>query len=254
MARLFIALEVRANWPEELPHGRLIHEDERHMTLAFLGEKDLKKTVDELKELDISELTIGPTGIFDKCLRLHNTLCWHVDILTQKEPLYNLQQVLTRHFVPDETRDFLPHVTVARKPFDTQQWQSAFTAQPMYGFRIHLYESMGNLTYLPRYTKELLAPFEEKEHTADIAYIVRGHTVTDLYRNAAIALSCTYAPFVQFIERDTHSTLNDVIRSLNKMIALADSAHGAPIKAVSYHGDILEREDNVLEWEMIVDV
>ncbi len=258
MARLFIALEVQAPWPMEFPQGRLLREKERHATLAFLGESDPKKVIEDLNAIDLSPLTIGPAGIFDKCLflpkRYSRTVSWHVHFLTEKEPLYNVQKALISHFVPNETRDFLPHVTVARKPFNEKAWQEAFTPLPLYGSHIHLYESVGNLTYVPLYTKSLIPPFEEKEHTADIAFTVRARNMHELYLHAAIALSFTFTPFVGYIDIESkEETLEEVVSRLNTMIAHADSNEGCPVKAVSYHGE-LKQDKNLLEWEMIVDV
>lgn len=259
MARLFFALEVICPWPEILPKGRYLNEKERHQTLAFLGEKDPDSILEELKACDLSPLIIGPAGFFDTCLFLPKkhprTACWHAVWLTLKEPLFAIQKVLTNHFVPDETRDFLPHVTLARQPFDKSSWEKAFTPLPVYGSAIHLYESLGNLTYVPLYTIPLVAPFEEQEHTADMAFCIRAKNINELFYNAAIALSFTFPPFLDFFAKDAeYKNLDEVIGGLNMMIAHADSLIGCPVKAVSFHGEAKVGKDNLLEWEMIVDV
>ena len=35
--RLFFGFEVKAPWPQGLPKGRILKEDQRHITIAFLG-------------------------------------------------------------------------------------------------------------------------------------------------------------------------------------------------------------------------
>lgn len=228
------------------------------MTLAFLGEREPVEVIDALTSCLPPLPKIGPVGYFDDCLFLPThtirTCSWHVHLMTQNDSLSLTQKALQSHFVPEETRPFLPHVTIARMPFNKAAWQKAFTKLPLAGSAIHLYESVGNLRYKPIHSLPLILPFEEFEHTADMAYKVRALSLNDLYKTAAIALSFRYPAFLQFINPTaTCSALDDVIRELNMMIAKADSEVGCPIKAVSYHGQIAT-EGDILEWEMIVDV
>ncbi len=257
MTRLFFALETACPWPENMPEGRLIKEEMRHMTLAFLGEKDPKETIEQAKAIDCSSLHIGPTGIFDGTLflpeRSPRTVSWHAELLTQIEPALALQKALTSYFLPQEKRPFLPHVTIARAPFKMASWQKAFYPLPMYVKALHLYESKPELMYEPIYTVPLLAPFEETEHTADIAFTLRAVNFKELYYTAFIALSFTYPPFIPFFDKEAPcTTLDDIVSSLNRLIAHTDSTLGCPMKAVSYHGKV--EGDKFLEWEMIVDV
>lgn len=259
MARLFFAIEITCPWPEILPKGRLLKATARHQTLAFLGEHDPKSIIEEMDACNLSQLDIGPTGIFDRSLflpeRSPRVVSWHVEWLTQKEPLYELQKELMHHFVPHDTREFLPHVTIARQPFDKKSWENIFYPLPLYGSAICLYESVGDLSYLPLHVIPLVAPFEEKEHTADLAFCIRGKNMQELFFNAVVALSFSFPPFLGFLSRESlYTTLDEVIRGLNLIIAHADSAIGCPVKAVSFHGKAECREDNLLEWEMIVDV
>jgi len=238
MTRLFVALELDAPWPEKLPAGRII--EAKHMTLDFLGEADPEEA---LQNMHRYQLKIGPVGYFDKCLALPKrhwrALSWHMVLFTQKE-------IAT---------DILAHATIARKPFDLAAWQKAFIPLPFVATAVHLYESLGNSRYKSLHTHDLVHPFEEMEHTADIAFKIRAEHIHELYFTAAIALSFHYTPFLQYIEKDgLYTTLDEVVSKLNTMIALADSAQGCPLKAVSYHGEVRTREDGVLEWEMIVDV
>ena len=40
---------------------------------------------------------------------------------------------------------------------------------------------------------------------------------------------------------------------LNNLVMAVDQDIGSPIKAVSFHGEI-EKKENYLQWEMIIDV
>ena len=263
MTRLFFALAIDCPWPKPLPEARLLQEGERHVTLAFLGEKDPEEVLDRLKACDTQQLKVAPAGSFNRCIFLppKNPRCisWHVHWLSALDAFNSLQQTLQSHFLPKETRPFLAHTTIGRRPFSISAWKKAFYPLPVCAKALCLYKSLGNLRYEPIYTQPLLLPFEEQEHTADIAFLIRGETLKDLYSNAAIALSFTFTPFVSFIDEEVDpKSLDDVIASLNAMIAHADARLGCPIKAVSYYGQITTRSDTLQntfkEWEMVVDV
>lgn len=119
---------------------------------------------------------------------------------------------------------------------------------------IHLYESTGNLTYRSIWEISLKPAFTEIEHTADIAFQVRGRTPYELYVNGAIAMSFKFHPFLSFIETSQIENLNQVVKRLNAMIASCDLEIGCPFKAVSYHSKLTEDADGLTTWEMIVDV
>ena len=55
-----------------------------------------------------------------------------------------------------------------------QEWLDHFTPLPFFVKAIHLYQSLGNLQYQSLWESPLLSPFEELEHTADIAFLIRG--------------------------------------------------------------------------------
>jgi SHS2 domain-containing protein len=99
-------------------------------------------------------------------------------------------------------------------------------------------------------------PFEEKEHTADIAFIIRGENFNELYHNAQIAL-CFYHnkifPYLQLNQKEK-TNIDEVIISLNEIITIIDREIGSPFKAVSFHSNITTSKQNLLQWEMIVDV
>jgi len=206
------------------------------MTLAFLGEQEPESVIQDINKY---QLKIAPVGYFDRCQFISSVVCWHMHLLSQKEI----------------AKDLLAHVTIARRPFDKKAWLESFEPRPFVASGVHLYESLGHSHYKSLKKITFTLPFEEFEHTADIAFIVRAQNMQELYFTAAIALSFHFLPFLQFIEKEVcFTTLDEIISSLNTMIALADSAFGCPLKAVSYHGEIVIRKDSLLEWEMIVDV
>ena len=153
-----------------------------------------------------------------------------------------------------DKRAFLPHVTVARSPFDREEWRETFEEFPIALRAIHLYESRGHLTYVPLWTYPLLLPFEELEHTADIAFLIRGESLSALFAHAQIALSFKFPEFLRYFSRVCSQIFRRADHwSSTKGISLADQEIGCPFKAVSFHGEILQKE-GLLLWEMIVDV
>lgn len=262
--RLFFAFEVTAPWPPLPNNGRLLPEPSRHLTLAFLGETDWEKMTHSLAHLPAPPFKVGFVGHFDKCLFLPSThphvVAWRVDWLEESHLIEHYQHRLSawikEQSLPIDAKDsFLPHVTVARQPTDTHIWMNSFSNLPLAVKHIHLYESLGNLQYIPRWTYQLHDPFEEIEHTADIAYIVRGETLTQIYQHARVALAFKFPSFLEYSNFDGQPNhLDDVIIALNEAIAKADAAVGCPFKAVSFHGEIIEEPDHTLKWEMIIDV
>lgn len=230
--RLFYGLEVKAPWPEKLPEGRLIEEHSRHLTTEFLGDVE-----EEPKDRPEVPYRMGPVGIFNEVLILRNVVAWHVDWLEDQ------------FFVG---RELLHHVTMARKPFRPAEWKETFSPLPVIGTALHLYESVGNLTYKPRWSYPLIVPFDEFEHTADIAFRIRGYSLEQLHLHAEIALAFVHPPLLAYRKKRSATTLDEVIIQLNELITRCDSAIGTPFKAVSFHGSVQEYE--TLEWEMIVDV
>jgi 2'-5' RNA ligase len=257
--RLFFALPVEAPWPE-LPKGRLIAPHMRHFTLAFLGNIPYELLEERLPELPLPAFKVGFSGYFDQCLFLPekhpNVVAWH-GVMDQQaaSEAYAIALNswlkgigLTIHLgLP-----WLPHVTLARTPFDSNEWKISFSTTPFFVRGLYLYESFPGLQYKPIWRYEFLAPFEEIEHTADRAYIIRGESVAALYRNACSALAFQHSSLMHFMETPPGS-MQDLVSALNRVLALNDASEGCPFKAVSYHGDIQERA-SYYEWEMIVDV
>lgn len=130
----------------------------------------------------------------------------------------------------------------------------AFHSLPYITRHLHLYESVGNLNYKPIWSHEILSPFEEFEHVADIAFRIHGKDVKQLYYHAQVALAFECPELVHYLdgESDVHS-IEEVIMKLNEIITQGDREIGTPFKAVSFHGGIKEEEE-IFSWEMIVDV
>lgn len=258
--RLFFGMEVDAPWPTVYPEGRIIEIQNRHLTLAFLGsvkEERFQELLDTSSQLPISNLTLGSIGQFDQPLFFSHVVAWHVKLI-HEEPLIDLQKKLLsflkeKEFQVSENHRFKPHITIARTPYKKEKWEESFRALPLQVTHLHLYESMGKSCYEKRKTWQVTPLFEEISHTADIGYIIRGASLLDLYYSAATALAFIFPPFLQFFEGGEIEDFNALVSKLNQTLAYADIEIGCPFKAVSYHGDLLQKE-NYYEWEMIVDV
>ena len=264
--RLFFAVQVAAPWPEKLPVGRLLAEEQRHCTLAFLGQVSFSKLMDTLQaSFPIPPFHIGFAGRFDTCLflpeRHPHVASWHIHWDEEVSPLVAYQKTLTSwlqsHGFPPHHSDraFLPHVTLCRSPFDPHHWKKAFTPLPAITKDIHLFESLGHSQYQSLWHYPLIPPFEEIEHVADIAFRVRAHTLQGLHQHARTALAFRFPPLLAyFTEEGLRDDLDDIIIDLNELIGKADKDQGCPFKAVSFHGSVIKDANDILTWEMIVDV
>lgn len=263
LKRLFFGVEVHAPWPQEFPGGRLLNEAHRHMTIAFLGNVNDENVIKILPELPSFPLQIGLAGQFNECLFLppnkSRVVAWHIDWFEDSKPLLNFQKSLVAflqsHHIPvDDRKDFLPHVTICRAPFVAKQWKQDFSPLPCFIKNLHLYESMGNLNYESRWNIPVKAPFEEIDHTADIAFIIRGNDLNELSRHAQLALAFRFPPLLSYFSKmPVVKSLEDIIIGLNEIVTMADGDIGCPLKAISFHGEIQNEEHSII-WEMIVDV
>jgi len=263
LKRLFFGFEVAAPWPEQWPVGRLLKDGQRHMTIAFLGQADSSILLNALSQFPSPSFKVGLTGRFDECLflpeRHPRVVAWHIDWLGDEALISAYQKkfngwLSSIGFHIREHEAFLPHVTLCRSPFISKDWKKAFTKLPMYINGLHLYESKGSLTYEPLWSYPLLPPFEEIEHTADIAFLVRAENIQQLYNNATIALAFRFPRLLNYDIRTEHITdIDDIVIALNSLVTQADAEAGCPYKAVSFHGDLIQNAE-YLSWEMIVDV
>jgi len=261
--RLFLGLEVNAPWPSEFPYGRLIDSAHRHVTLAFLGNIDFQKMEKALQSFPIPSFALGFAGYFDQCLflppRHPRVAAWHVTWSDRESELVRYQKTLIEwlkenDFAVDTRHRFLPHVTLCRSPFKERSWQRAFAPLPLIAHTIHLFESVGNLKYVSLWHHSLLSPFDEKEHTADLAFTVKAESYKQLFMHAATALCFHFPPLLSYIPSEINVVnLEEVIISLNQMVGSADGAIGCPFKAVSFHNK-MSVENGIIQWEMIIDV
>lgn len=263
--RLFFGVEVHAPWPTSLPHGRLLDEAHRHLTLAFLGETSYPDLIKLLKSFPRPTFQVGAVGQFDACLLLPprhpHVVAWHARWLDAHPGLIPFQQAMVEwlvqhHYTVDtHHKEWMPHVTLCHQPFDVDAWKDSFASLPFYTGSIHLYESKGNLTYVPLWSLAIQLPFIEIEHTADMAFNIYGEGIQQLYHHAFTALAFKYPAFLDFFNPAAQpNTLDDLIIVLNELIGQTDQAVGCPLKAVSFHGEIAPFNDALLQWEMIVDV
>jgi len=260
MKRLFLGLQAEAPWPAEFPPGRILGEACRHMTLVFLGNVEAEPLIRALPEFPKPHFLLGLLGYTDKLLFLPpqhpHVVAYRINLMEHLSTLVKFQETLSvwlksLGYSLSDDRPFLPHVTIARNPVSQAQWELPHL--PVVFNKIHLYESTGNLNYTSLWNHSFLPPFEEKEHTADVAFCVRGTTVQELCVNAQGALAFLFPPIHAFFPKDAVNSLEEIVMQLNVGIAKADEEQGCSFKAVSFHGAIQHTND-LLEWEMIVDV
>jgi 2'-5' RNA ligase len=260
--RLFFGAQVEASWPKDYPPARIIPEKTRHITLAFLGQGSFSKLQDALDSVPVPSFRIGPSGIADSLIFLPPeksrvaalSVNWCYSQAQLEIYQRSLLEWLESKNYSTETRPFFPHISIARAPFDKDAWIEHFHPLPFYIKAICLYQSLGNLQYQSLWEIPLLLAFEEFEHTADIAFYIRGTTMQELHANAQIALAFKFPLIIQFFATTFQNSLDEIIISLNDVIAKADTELGCPFKAVSFHGKIKTDVQNGLLWEMIVDV
>jgi hypothetical protein len=173
--------------------------------------------------------------------------------LEQEELFFQYQKKLVAWLIqmqlPPKESSFLAHVTVARNPHSLHEWKKSFQTLPCFTGAIQLLESLGSSRYTAHWQIPILAPFETIEHTADLAFLIRGDSWFQFELHAWLALSFHEPSWIEEWSPMEANSLEEVIRNLNRRIALLDAKKGSPFKAVSYHGVV-----NHGKWEMIVDV
>jgi RNA 2',3'-cyclic 3'-phosphodiesterase len=263
LERLFFGAEIEAPWPKNLPKGRMIEEGSRHLTLVFLGGMPIAPLQEALSSFPLPHFRVSPVGCCDRVLFLPenapHVVASHIQWLYQGDLLLSFQKELSswlqRLHYPSSTRPFLSHVTLGRSPFSMEEWREVQLNIPCFLKAIHLYKSRGHSLYESLWNYPLLPPFEEREHTADIAFLIRGESLQQLYINACTALAFKSPPLLSHMRTSSSPTsLDEIIIDLNAAIAQVDQEVGSPLKAVSFHGEITQESHEILNWEMIVDV
>jgi 2'-5' RNA ligase len=259
--RLFFATEITGAWPQDFPAGRILDEENRHLTLAFLGTTSLSKLLEKIKMIPLPLFDLGPAGY-----------CSHwIFLPSEKEARVVATEILPSDFLQDyqktlacwlknegylskDARPFFPHITVARGSFEVEAWKKFPCRVPFYVRSIALLESLGNSHYKSAWRHSFIPPFAEIEHTADIAFLIRGKDFLELFLHAQLALAFKFPPMLAYFSKEQDfPSLDTVIAALNGLVARADLDIGVPFKAVSYH-DEMAYHSNHLEWKMIVDV
>jgi RNA 2',3'-cyclic 3'-phosphodiesterase len=261
--RLFLGFSIEAPWPEISLKGRILDPKDRHVTLCFLGEQNESSALSFFDALPTLPFPLMPCGYADDILFLPsidktNVAAYHLS-LDETEALKSYQlKVLElldeKKILPNHRRDsFLPHTTIARKPQQYHVWKKNFIPFPVLLTELHLFESLGNSTYQSLKSREILPPFEEIHHTADLAFKIRGKSFSDLFIHAQIALFFAYPELTPFFRKyENIEDINSVIYHLNQLVVQVDSEIGAPIKAISFHGEV--KQEELLTWDLIVDV
>lgn len=259
--RLFFGFGVEAPWPKSYPRGRIIPDSMRHMTLAFMADASPEKLM-QLK-FPLPDLKRGLAGYFDEPIFLPpkhpRVVSWHPK-MSHLRQVAAYQQKLTEWlqlmgYEPDHPdRPWLGHVTVARGPFDIDQWRRQFQCLPFLSTHLNLYESVGNLRYEVLASHTLPPPFEEIPHTADIAFRIYGNSLEEIFERALLALAFRVPDLLMYrAPADPLESVEDIVRHLNRSITLMDVKQGCPLKSVSFSGEVKLLEEELI-WEMIVDV
>ena len=235
-------MEVFAPWHDPNSNARFIKPSMRHLTLAFYGDQ-------KPESIPKPPFHLGKVAKASQFLFLPENkprvIAYNVEFFHHDNELFSYAKELGN-------ASFLPHITIAREPFDKDTFKPP--SMPLMLGSIHLYESLGNLSYKPLETYPLILPFEEIPHTADIAFLVRGKNLTELCTHAQIAMSFAYPELLTYCRAKEIESFHDIVVYLNEIVAKADIDVGSPIKAVSFAGDAKKIDQEIYEWEMIIDI
>lgn len=257
LKRLFFALEMKAPWPETIPPGRTIFEENRHLTLAFLGDASFYSLEKQLHSFPKPPFKVGPAGAFTKLLflpkRTPRVAAWEIEWWEKESRLLEYRRAVNAWLGLQMQDEFLSHVSIARNPTHFEEWEQSFTPLPCFAKDMCLFESLGSSQYKSLWKISLLPPFEEIDHMADIAFLIRGESLEELYVHGWLALSFFEPVLSEYFVSAQPSSQLHMIELFNAQIARIDADRGCPLKAVSQHGTI-QNNEGLLEWEMIADV
>lgn len=258
--RLFFALKSEAPWPKSWPEGRVVEEQFRHDTLAFLKSSSLEEIEKILPSFPTPPFQIAPSGRFVSCKLLPEkdprVVAYKVDWFETEVSEFRekLALWLKEAGISIDPRPWLSHVTVCRTPFEQDPWVETFHSLPFFSSSVHLYESLGHSKYKSLWSHSFHVPFEEIEHTADLAFRIYGKDLRQLYVNAFTALSFEAQELTPYFIDQEVISVEEIVMLLNDAVHELDRQIGCPFKAVSFHGGVSELGPNLLKWEMIVDV
>lgn len=273
--RLFLGFEVFSNLKKIPFEKKQIDKKNRHMTMLFLKNQYVTDILKKLPYISLEAFSIGLVGYYNRCLFLPKKnprlVAYQVDFFEKNDLVENFYKKLLEIFNEQlhqnskifeeknnkDIKSFLPHVTMCRDGFDKKRWEKSFEILPLYLKSFSLYESFQNSKYEKIKEYPLINPFEEIAHTADIAYMIRGKNLIDLLYNSFIALCFKAKDFLKYknlITSNLIKNIDDIVILLNDIIAQMeiDGFH-LPFKAVSFNTNIT-KDENILNWEMIVDV
>lgn len=263
--RFFFGFEIETLWPKIPQEKKLISEKNRHITLLFLGDVLAEDVEKHLNFLPLFDFKIAPVGFFDKILFLPKNqprlVAYKANFMDKNQKIEKFQKDLFDFFKNKkksikQNQNFLPHVTICRNNFSKDLWEQSFEPFAFYIKSFNLFESLGHSEYKTLWrAKNLIKPFNEIPHTADIAFEIKGVNFSDLLYNAFIALSFKEKKILNFYkELKNVYSIDDVIINLNEIVTIAEiQGIHMPFKAISFHSDI-KTEKDILTWEMIVDV
>lgn len=252
MSRLFFAMQAKLPF-FEMPFGRSLLENDRHLTLTFLGERKKDEILSKMGNLALPFNLLSPSARCDQILFLSNVVALNVKFLSHLDFVLSIKRDLDLLYQIDASEPWLPHITLARAPFDAKGYEELNVNLPALFTSFHLYESKGSLTYVPIWSFQFLEPFEIVSHTADLAFKIRGETFSDLFHSAALAISFQYPELFKFYEKKECTNLEEVIEKLNEFITVCDIEIGSEIKAVSHSSNIVH-QNKIYTWEMILDL
>lgn len=247
--RLFFGFEVET--PDlDLAPGKYLAKKDRHITLAFLGEVDLNTILAHLNHLPKPDFTDGFMGIFTEVLFFppsHPTSAVYKATFPKKERSIRMFQQRLVDWLKilglpptDPEREWLPHVTFARKPFDPKQWREAFHSCPFSVSKLHLYESMGDSKYEPRWTYALNPVYDQTK--------VRGKDFQEWLFHIQAALSMRHPKLWEFFQDTSEPRSHrEAYQMINKGIAAANAKYGMGIPALVIGEDLISADATNIE-------
>lgn len=252
--RLFFGFEVQTTPKIQLPPAKIIGEKHRHITFSFLGEVDLDPLLIHLERFPAPDFARGIVGELTEVLFLPpqhpKAVAWKAAFFHKERKVRSFHQqfedwLRVLGFTPtDPEREWLPHVTFGRAPFDENKWRENFEPHPFVATRFHLYESLGNSIYEPRWTYALVPPFVIEGDTI----LLRGSSLAELLLHAQVALSILYPPLWNYYHEASslRHSLN-MMTHLNKSISAARAKYSIDLHSIKVEEPPAEVQEKSLE-------